>query len=91
MTGSTNLFLQGFLLAIGTLLALMGVIVADKQARVRWGNWLLPDPRVPKVQSVRPADKEPASRERFRAVFPMPTDISAEHSELGSRAVRRFG
>lgn len=91
MASSINILFQGFLLALGTLLVLMGVIVADKQARVRWGNWLLPDPRVPKVHNVRQVDKEPSSREQFRAVFPLPTDAGAEHSEFGSRAIRRLG
>ncbi len=76
--------------AMGRWLALVGVAVGDKQVRVRWGNWLLPEARVPRVNEQSRRVDDSTLKERHRAVFPLPTDASIEHTELGSREVRRM-
>lgn len=94
---SADLFYLCLMGAAGLWLWAMGVIVADKQARVRWGNWLLPEARVPRVfeggrrLQENTLQEDAVRRERFSAVFPLPTDLAGEHTEFGSREVRRIG
>ncbi len=66
------------------------VAKGDKQVRVRWGNWLLPEARVPRVNEQSRRVDDSTLKERHRAVFPLPTDASIEHTKLGSREVRRM-
>jgi hypothetical protein len=78
----------------GLLLGLFGVTAVDKQVRVKWGEAFLRAASVPRVKTrTQRVDEEGAERHvRYSAVFPVPpTDAEFEHSELGSRDVRRIG
>ena len=69
-----------------------GVIGVDRQPRVKWVDVFLPEARVPRVQQrARQTPDEVQSRERYSAVFPVPSDHVGEHTEVGSREVRRIG